>query len=76
MSDVDKNEQIVWTPQMPDRRRSDRRGNVREFYANGKSLNISDMKNASDRRTGYDRRKIITVTITGRAMEIEQNQRL
>jgi len=75
MSEVENDEQVVWTPQMPDRRKNDRRGNAREFYTTGKSINISDMKSDSERRSGADRRKKITVTITGRAMEVEQDRR-
>ncbi len=77
MSDVEKNEQIVWTPQMPDRRKNDRRARNRDFYTTGKMLNVSDLKNnnnrgsTDDRRRG-DRRKKVSVTITGRAIEVEQ----
>ncbi len=77
MSDVEKNEQIVWTPQMLDRRKNDRRGHTRDFYTTGKMLNVSDLNNNNkwrsndDRRKG-DRRNKVTVTITGRAMEVEK----
>jgi len=78
MSDVKNNEQIVWTPQMPDRRKNDRRVNTRDFYTSGKMLNVSDLKSNNDRRATGDRRKgdrrtKVSVTITGRAMEVEQN---
>lgn len=72
MSEVIENENIVWTPQMPDRRKHDRRNNVRDFNPNGKSLNISDMKNMTDRRAFSDRRKKVSVTITGRAIDVEE----
>ncbi len=72
MSEVIENENIVWTPQMPDRRKQDRRNNVRDFHPNGKSLNISDMKNMTDRRASSDRRKKVSVTITGRAIDVEE----
>jgi len=66
MSEVIESENIVWTPQMPDRRKHDRRNNIRDFNPNGKSLNISD------RRAPSDRRKRISVTITGRAIDVEE----
>ncbi len=73
MAKTNNNEKVIWTPQMPDRRKNDRRG-VGDIQTTGKSLNISDMKNGSDRRTGTDRRKKISVTITGRAIEVEQKK--
>jgi len=77
MSEVNNNEQIVWTPQMPDRRKNDRRDNTRDLYTSGKMLNVSDMKNNNDRRSVMerrkgDRRKKVSVTVTGRAIEVEQ----
>ncbi len=72
MSDVPSDEQIVWTPDMPDRRKNDRRNNARDLQTTGKSLNISNMRNGSDRRKGPDRRKTVSVTITGRAVEVDQ----
>ncbi|MCP4411387.1 MAG: hypothetical protein GY808_02275 [Gammaproteobacteria bacterium] len=80
MSDVEKNEQIVWTPQMLDRRKNDRRARNRDFYTTGKMLNVSDLKNnnnrlSTDNRRKGDRRKKVSVTITGRAIEVEQEPR-
>ncbi len=77
MSEVNNNEQIVWTPQMPDRRKKDRRDNTRDLHTSGKMLNVSDMKNNNDRRSIMDRRKgdrrkKVSVTVTGRAIEVEQ----
>ena len=77
MSEVNNNEQIVWTPQMPDRRKKDRRDNTRDLHTSGKMLNVSDMKNNNDRRSVMDRRKgdrrkKVSVTVTGRAIEVEQ----
>ncbi len=74
MSEINNNEQVVWTPQMEDRRKNDRRNNTGELFTTGKTLNISDLKNNSERRTGEDRRKTITLTITGRAMEVDQKK--
>ena len=56
---------VVWTPLMPDRRKQDRRRDVGEYQASSRVMNISD------RRTGNDRRKTVTVTVTGRAMEVQ-----
>ena len=77
MSEVNNNEQIVWTPQMPDRRQKDRRGNTSDLHTSGKMLNVSDMKTNNDRRSVMDRRKgdrrtKVSVTVTGRAIEVEQ----
>ena len=77
MSEVNNNEQIVWTPQMPDRRKKNRRDNTRDLHTSGKMLNVSDMKNNNDRRSVMDRRKgdrrkKVSVTVTGRAIEVEQ----
>lgn len=72
MSETPNNEQIVWTPQMPDRRKNDRRGNARDFHTNGKTLNISNLNNLDERRKGTDRRKTVSVTITGRAMDVDE----
>ncbi|MCP3674256.1 MAG: hypothetical protein GY829_07275 [Gammaproteobacteria bacterium] len=71
MSEVIDNKNILWNSQMPDRRKNDRRNNVKYFQPNGKSLNISDMKNLTDRRTSSDRRKKVSVTITGRVIDVE-----
>jgi len=68
-------EEIVWTPQMPDRRKNDRRGNAREFHPNGKAMSIENQNTISDRRHCNDRRKTVSVTITGRAMDVEEARR-
>ena len=77
MSEVNNNEQIVLTPQMPDRRKKNRRDNTRDLNTSGKMLNVSDIKNNNDRRSVMDRRKgdrrkKVSVTVTGRAIEVEQ----
>ena len=69
MTNTTPTEEVVWTPQMPDRRKNDRRGNTRDLQTNGKVLTISD---SNDRRRGNDRRKKVTVTITGRAIDVEE----
>lgn len=63
-----KNKGVIWTPLMPDRRKQDRRSDVDEYHANSRVMNISD------RRTGTDRRKTETITVTGRAMEVQNTQ--
>lgn len=70
MSEEIENEEVIWTPQMPDRRKSDRRAGPREFNPNAKTLNISQ----ADRRAKSDRRKTVSVTITGRAMDVADQQ--
>lgn len=70
MSDVKSNEQVIWTPLMKDRRKNNRRDNERNLHTNGKTVNISDMKTFNDMRVLSDRRKRVTVTITGRAIDV------
>jgi len=65
-----ENEEIIWTPDMPDRRKNDRRGNARELFTNGKAQNVNSTA-TSERRRGADRRKTVSVTITGRAIDVE-----
>ncbi len=64
---VDDNEEVVWTPTMPDRRLADRRSGLDRRDINGRGMNVPDVRNGSDRR-GNDRRKV-RLTITGRAMD-------
>ena len=71
MPDNSNNDEVVWTPQMPDRRKADRRGNARDMQTNGKSMSISSQSDSDDRRASNDRRQKVTVTITGRAMDVE-----
>jgi len=70
MSESTQTEEVVWTPQMPDRRKGDRRSANRDFNPNGKTMSISN----SERRAGPDRRKAVSVTITGRAMDVEEHR--
>jgi len=67
----DTTEGIVWTPLMPDRRTGSRRDKARNVQPNGQQLKISS--HANERRRGKDRRKSVTVTITGRAIDVEPN---
>ena len=67
MSDSDSIEEVIWTPQMPDRRKGNRRDSTRNVQPNGQQLKVSE------RRSSNDRRKSVTVTITGRAIDVEQD---
>ena len=70
MSEEAKSEEVVWTPRMVDRRQDNRRGNA-DLQTNGKTLNISNMRKGADRRNSLDRRENNSVTITGRAIDVE-----
>ena len=72
MTIKETNTEIVWTPQMPDRRKGDRRSASRTVHPNGQQMSIQAAK-VSERRAGPDRRKQVTVTITGRAMDVNQH---
>lgn len=73
MTEYADKEEIVWTSEMPDRRKGDRRKSVQDFQANGRALNVSEYGKTIERRTNRGRRKTdqVTLTITGRAMEVE-----
>ncbi|NNJ72335.1 MAG: hypothetical protein HKP09_04045 [Enterobacterales bacterium] len=60
-----KKQGVIWTPLMPDRRANDRRQDMGEYQTNSRVMTISD------RRQGADRRKAVTITVTGRAMEVD-----
>ena len=74
MEDVPQNEEVTWTPRMRDRRQYDRRNDTRDFQTNGKSLNVSNLRKSGDRRVSTDRRQNVTVTITGRAIDVEDGR--
>ncbi|MBI2380019.1 MAG: hypothetical protein HYV16_04575 [Gammaproteobacteria bacterium] len=59
-------EEVVWTPDMPDRRLNDRRAGLERRQAVGQALHVPTPRNDGDRRQN-DRRRM-TLTITGRAM--------
>jgi hypothetical protein len=69
MSESDSIEEVVWTPQMPDRRKGNRRDSTRNVHPNGQQLKVSSQY--SERRKSNDRRKSVTVTITGRAIDVD-----
>jgi hypothetical protein len=65
-NDVPDDEQVQWTPDMPDRRANDRREGIDRRQVNGRQMNVPDLRESSDRR-GEERRKV-RITITGRAL--------
>ena len=73
MSPTAKHDDVIWTSEMPDRRKGDRRQNVQDFQANGRALNVTEYGKTIDRRRNRGRRKTdnVTLTITGRAIEID-----
>ena len=73
MSDTAKHDKVVWTSEMPDRRKGDRRSGVQDFQANGRALNVTEYGKTIDRRQNRGRRKTdqVTLTITGRAIDID-----
>jgi hypothetical protein len=73
MPEQKQEDDIVWTTEMPDRRKGERRNGVQDFQANGRALNVSEYPRTIDRRRNRGRRKTdqVTLTITGRAMEVD-----
>ena len=73
MSETAKNDKVVWTSEMPDRRKGDRRS-VQDFQANGRALNVTEYGKSIERRRNRGRRKSdqVTLTITGRAIDIDK----
>lgn len=74
MSPTAKHDDIIWTSEMPDRRKEDRRKSVHDFQANGRALNVTEYGNTFERRRSPGRRKTdnVTLTITGRAIDVDQ----
>ena len=72
MSETANNENIIWTSEMPDRRKSERRS-IHDFQANSRALNVTEYGKTIERRHNNGRRKTdqVTLTITGRAIDIE-----
>lgn len=60
-------EEVVWTPNMPDRRLTDRRTGIDRRAVNGRQMVVPDLRASNDRRAD-DRRKV-RLTITGRAID-------
>ena len=60
---------VTWTPKMPDRRISERRGGIDRRQYHGKPLNVPNTIRSGDERRKCDRRKKVRLTITGRAMD-------
>lgn len=67
MAHKHEKEEVVWTPDMPDRRLSDRRSGFERRQTVGQALHVPTPRNNLDRREGRDRRRM-SLTITGRAM--------
>lgn len=63
---LSENEEVTWTPTMPDRRLADRRTGIDRRAVNGRQMTVPDLRSQQDRR-GEDRRKV-RLTITGRAI--------
>jgi len=63
---LSENEEVTWTPTMPDRRLADRRAGIDRRAVNGRQMTVPDLRSQQDRR-GEDRRKV-RLTITGRAI--------
>lgn len=62
-----EDEAVVWTPNMPDRRLTDRRNGIDRRAVNGRQMLVPDMRAGDDRRS--DDRRRVRLTITGRAMD-------
>ena len=77
MSAMNHEEEIVWTSEMPDRRKGDRRQGIQDFQANGRALNVSEYSSTIDRRRSRGRRKTdqVTLTITGRAIDVDAQEK-
>lgn len=73
MSDTAKNDKVVWTSAMPDRRKVDRRTPIEDFQANSRALNVTEHGKTIERRRNPGRRKgdKVTLTITGRAIDTD-----
>jgi hypothetical protein len=60
-------EDVSWTPDMPDRRVNDRRD--QSGVDSDRSMTVPDVQSGNDRRQNSDRRKQVKLIITGRAQE-------
>jgi hypothetical protein len=60
-------EDVNWTPDMPDRRVNDRR--EQSSVNSDRPMTVPDVQSGSDRRQNNDRRKQVKLIITGRAQE-------
>ena len=71
MSQTIKQDDIVWTSEMPDRRQADRRLSIGDFQASSRVLNVAEYGKTIERRRSGGRRQTdqITLTITGRAID-------
>jgi hypothetical protein len=62
-----KDEDVSWTPDMPDRRVNDRR--EQSDIDSKRSMTVPDVQSGNERRQNNDRRKQVKLIITGRAQE-------
>ena len=66
-SNEDNDEQVVWTPNMPERRKNDRRCGYDRRQCQGRPMNVPSIRKGEERRQD-DRRKTVSLIITGRAL--------
>ncbi len=70
MSDVKKDD-INWSDVAVDNRVEERRSGIdRRQYEGARAMTIPDMRSGEDRRKNGERRKVVRLTITGRAMDV------
>lgn len=62
----EEKEEVVWTPDMPDRRLNDRRDGLERRQTVGQAMHIPTPRHNGERRNTERRR--VTLTITGRAL--------
>ncbi|NVJ49550.1 MAG: hypothetical protein HWE13_03930 [Gammaproteobacteria bacterium] len=70
MSEVKDKDDVEWTSVAVDRRAADRRSGIDRRQFKGRSITVPDMRSGLDRRQTDERRKMVRLTITGRAMDI------
>ncbi len=70
----DDNEEVIWSSEMTDRRRNDRRTIDQRRRMSGEKniLKVPNLRRGEERRSSQDkdRRRKIKLTITGRAVEV------
>ncbi|WMS88205.1 hypothetical protein [Pleionea litopenaei] len=70
MSEVTDKDDVEWSSVAVERRGEDRRTGIDRRQFKGRSITVPDMRSGIDRRQQNDRRKMVRLTITGRAMDI------
>ncbi len=66
---ADRSEEVQWSSDVVERRQDDRRSGFERRQLQGRSITVPDMRSGKDRRDD-DRRKMVRLTITGRAMDV------